>query len=204
MSIFFFIVAKKGQKWPNSVPPKSTIKKHSKTTFRRISFKKLLKRWLRRISFGPVSKSTASTHLFFYPPLRRISFSKSVRSSTHFFTLNTKRLKSQRNASKRFKLKEMRRKQQTLGKKKKSVEEVIYSFLTYFLEEMRRRGSQGKEMRRRVKKCAFYIVDFGGTEMAASGYNQKKMDIYSQRIYIIRCKPPVVEAICFHFWKTNK
>ena len=51
---------------------------------------------------------------------------------------------------------------------------MIYSFFTYFLEEMRRRGSQGKEMRRRVKKCAFYIVDFGGTEMAASGYNQKK------------------------------
>ena len=118
MSIFFFIVAKKGQKWPNCVPPKSTIKKHPKTTFRRISFKKLLKRWLRRISFGPVSKSTASTHFFFYPPLRRISFSKRVRSSTHFFTLNTKRLKSQRNASKRFKLKEMRRKQQNLGKKK--------------------------------------------------------------------------------------
>ena len=51
---------------------------------------------------------------------------------------------------------------------------MIYSFFTYFLEEMRRRGSQGKEMRRRVKKWAFYIVDFGGTEMAASGYNQKK------------------------------
>ena len=153
MSIFFFIVAKKGQKWPNCVPPKSTIKKHPKTTFRRISFKKLLKRWLRRISFGPVSKSTASTHLFFYPPLRRISFSKRVRSSTHFFTLNTKRLKSQRNASKRFKLKEMRRKQQNLAKKKKkSVEEVIYSFFMYFLEEMRRRGSQGKEKRKASKR----------------------------------------------------
>ena len=34
-------------------------------------------------------------------------------------------------------------------------------------------------MRRRVKKMAFYIVDFGGTEMSESGYNQKKkMDIY--------------------------
>ena len=32
-------------------------------------------------------------------------------------------------------------------------------------------------MRRRVKKWAFYIVDFGGTEMSESGYNQKKMDI---------------------------
>ena len=123
---FFFIVAKKGQKWPNCVPPKSTIKKHPKTTFRRISFKKLLKRWLRRISFGPVSKSTASTHLFFYPPLRRISFAKSVRSSTHFFTLNTKRLKFQRNASKRFKLKEMRRKQQTLGKEKRKASKRWY------------------------------------------------------------------------------
>ena len=88
MSIIFFIVAKKGQKRPNCVPPKSNIKKHPKTTFRRISFKKLLKRRLRRISFGPVSKSTASTHFFFQPPLRRISFSKRLRSSTHFFTLN--------------------------------------------------------------------------------------------------------------------
>ena len=156
MSIFFFIVAKKGQKWPNCVPPKSTIKKHPKTTFRRISFKKLLKRWLRRISFGPVSKSTASTHLFFYPPLRRISFSKRVRSSTHFFTLNTKRLKSQRNASKRFKLKEMRRKQQTLGKEKRKASKRWYiPFLRTFWKKCVEEGHKEKKCVEEWKNALF-------------------------------------------------
>ena len=70
---------------------------------------------------------------------------------------------------------------------------MIYSFFTYFLEEMRRRGSQGKEMRRRGKKCAFYIVDFGGTEMAASGYNQKKKWTYTLCSFLL-----VYEKKIFH------
>ena len=178
MSIFFSLLpkrAKSGQiAYPRNRPSKNTLKRLFDAFL-----SKNLKRWLRRISFGPVSKSTASTHFFFYPPLRRISFSKRVRSSTHFFTLNTKRLKSQRNASKRFKLKEMRRKQQTLGKKKeKRRRGDIFLFYVLFGRNASKRVTS-KRNASKSEKMGFLHSRFRGYGNGRKWLqSKKKMDIY--------------------------
>ena len=118
------------------------------------------------------------------PRLRRISFfnrrfdafSKRLRSSMHFFT--------QRNASKRFKLKEMRRKQQNLGKKKeKRRRGDIFLFYVLFGRNASKRVTR-KRNASKSEKMRFLHSRFRGYGNGRKWLQSKKKWTYIVSVFM--------------------